>query len=455
MITVSLKTARQALTGLRVLKPWKQKHPALQNVRVGVTGEDLVFEATTLDESLRFHARPEQPGEGTVLVPYALLQDAIQAADDGVLELGPESLTYVAAGARLTVPFVPTGDPLPPSPQPEGPEFALSPAALTAITEAQASASRDSSRYILNAVHVSADAVVATDGRQLYRHEGLGLAIPDPGITLPLSLVPGLWDLEQPAVLRIWDQQTPKAEIRQGPWSWITKLVVGNYPNTSRVVPRLESYVTAVALHDTDAERLCTVLPRLPGYRDDNSPILLSIGPDGVSLCPPANRPQVRVALDRSSASGPACTVKFNAQYLLTGLKLGLRELRVRDDRSPVLMRSEHRLQLWMPLRPDSLSVPAPEPVAEPQPEPQPNTTMVAPVSRIETAPPATAEPVAEPVGDATQHVQRARELLRELHTTLGQLLVSTRDAARQHRAVERDYEALKRNLRVLKAVEV
>lgn len=340
-------------------------------------------------------------------------------------------------------------------PEPEGPVITLPAPILTAITEAQASASRDSSRFLLNAVHVSPDAVVATDGRQLYRYRGPVVAIPEPGVTLPLSAVPSLWDLKHPASLRVWDlDQTPKAEIRQGPWSWVTKLVVGNYPNTSRVIPDLESYATVVTLHEADAERLCTVVPRLPGFRDDNSPIQLGIGPEGVSLCPPPNRPQVRVALDRSSVTGPACTVKFNAQYLLNGLKLGLRELRVRDDRSPVLLRDDSRLQLWMPLRPDAISGPAPEPVPEPQPEPQPNTTMVAPVTRIETAP-APAEPVAEPVGDATQHVQRARELLRELHTTLGQLLVSTRDAARQHRAVERDDEALKRNLRVLKSVEV
>ncbi|EIQ01432.1 hypothetical protein OpiT1DRAFT_06010, partial [Opitutaceae bacterium TAV1] len=68
-----------------------------------------------------------------------------------------------------------------------------------------------------------------------------------------------------------------------------------------------------------------------------------------------------------------------------------------------------------------------------------------------------TAAPEAQASGvdAAQQSIQRARDLLRELNGTLGNLQVFIRESVRQQKALERDHETLKKNIRALRAVEV
>ncbi|MBI5692031.1 MAG: DNA polymerase III subunit beta [Verrucomicrobia bacterium] len=469
MITISQRFLKQALSGLRTLKVWKQKLPALRCVHVTGHGDTVTLAATTLEEFLCFEGRGTADAPATTLVPYELLADALKSADpETEVQITPGAeLACVAAGSRISIPVPAIGvEDFPAIPVAPGEGIALPSPVLSALVEAQHCASGDSHRYLLNSVYLTPHEVVSTDGRQLYRRNGLNLGTPEPGLIFPLSGVPAVLDSGLGAELRAWDLEgTPKAEIRQGPWRWVTKLIAGNYPNFRQVIPRIEDYGTVITVAEADATRLLTVLPRLPGFKESSSPVCLTVTDRGAELHPPTRLPQVRVALDRSTVLGPPVAVQFNAGFLITALKVGFREFRARDDVSPLLMRDDSRLHLWMPIRSEASApvtpIPSPsatEPVAETQPQPETKAeTMVANASRLETreptAPPS--EPAEAPVGDATQHVQRARELLRELNGTLGQLLVGMREAARQHRVVEREYEALKRNLRVLKSVEV
>lgn len=461
MITFNQKILRQALTGLRVLKVGKQKVSPLHCVLIRGIDETISFEATTLDEHLCFEGPGLCDTPGAQLVPYDLLQDVNRSADpDSAISINPGvDLTYTTGGARVAIPLSePDVSEFPPAPVATGPHTVLPSGILGSIVEAQGCASTDANRHLLNSVLVTPHEVVATDGRQLYRRNGLELAVPTDGAIFPVSGVPGILDPGAPAELWTWDlQETPKAMLAQGAWRWITKLVVGNYPNFRQAIPRLDDYGTTVSIGESDAARIASVLPMLPGFREPNHPVVLTITETGATLSPPARLPQVRVALDRSAVTGPAGTVQFNAGFLLAALKRGFRELRVRDHVSPLVMTDASRVNLWMPIQLESdappPSAPATPPVAEQEPSTKENN-MVAAANRdtAESTAPAVPSP-GEPV-DATQHVQRARELLRELNGTLGQLLTSLRETTRQHRAVERDYETLKRNLRVLKAVE-
>ncbi len=491
MITFSQKYLRQALGGLRVLKVSKQTITPLNCVLVRGARDTVVFEATTLDEHLRFEGRGETDISATQLVPYDLLHDALKSADpDSVLTLEPDALNYVTGGAKLSVPLPEhnVAD-FPPTPLIEGDPIPLPAGVIGSMAEAQGCASTDASRYILNAVLLSPHDVVATDGRQLYRRNGLELALPKEGVMFPLSGVPGVLQPDHPAELWVGDlRKSPKAAITQGPWKWTTKLVDGNYPNFKQVLPRIEDYGTVIRIAEADATRLLSVLPRLPGYKESSSPVRLSITDNGAELSPPARLPQVKVALDRSEITGPRpVRIQFNAGFFLGALKRGFRELHLRDDVSPAFMKDESRINLWMPIRLDGGPVPsAPAPVeaspAPAQPEaspvpvqsstndtqPQPETTMVAmkstpapePVPAAPTAEgpaPAARIVTPEPVSEISplDTLQRAKDLLRDVQAALTEASNAIRDLAREKRAVERDLESLKRNIRVLRAVEV
>ena len=472
MISFSQKVLREALTGLRVLKVSKQKLPVLQCVLVHGVDNTVTFEGTTLDEHLRFLGTGETDAPATHLVPYELLADALKSMDPGsAVTINPDAISYVTGGSKLTVPLPEHKlEDFPPSPIAGGEVVVLPAGVIGSMVEAAACASTDASRFILNSVLLTPHAVVATDGHQLYSRNGLGLTLPKGGVIVPVSGVPGILEADQSADLWVWDlEESPKARVAQGPWQWSTKLVAGSYPNYRQVIPKQETYGTTVRIADADATRLLSVLPRLPGFKEFNSPVRLSITANGAELSPPARLPQVVVALDRSEVLGTRSNrVQFNAGFLLNALKRGFRELLVKDEFSPVLMKDESRLNLWMPVRLESgpvSSAPA-QPEASPVPatsnptnDSQPETTMVAINSTpaAEPAPSARITAPAEPVSESSplDTLQRAKELLRELQTVFAEASVAVRDLAREKRGVERDLEALKRNLRVLKTVEV
>ncbi len=473
MITFSQKYLRQALGGLRVLKVNKQDLAPLRCVLIRAAAGTVSFEATTLDEHLRFEGRGETDAPAEQLVPYDLLNDTLKSGDaDSLVTLTPGvDLSYIASGARLTVPLAAAcnREEFPAAPQPTGKGVTLPAGVLGSIVEAQGCASSDTTRFILNAVLLSPHEVVATDGRQLYRRNGLELALPKGGVLFPVSGAPGILQPDHPAELWAWDLEgSPKATVAQGPWTWTTKLVAGNYPNWRQVIPRTEDYTSVIKLAESDAARLIAVLPRLPGFKELTSPVILRISGTGAQLQPPPRLPQVVVALDRSEVTGPAVVTQFNAHLLLGALKRGFRELRVKDEVSPLIMRDDTRTNLWMPFRretapapsapaqPEASSAPA---QSNPQPETQPATTMVAiqPIPPAEPTPPVRVPAPVEPAGESSplDTLNRVKDLLRDVQTALNHASNAIRELAREKRAVERDLEALKRNLRVLKNVEV
>lgn len=514
MIRFSKDSLREALQGLRVLKVGKHHLPALHCVRVTGCDSLLHFERTDLDQVLRYEGVAASDAWTQLLVPYELLATAAKQADAGselVLTGGPSpTLAYRVAGLPVTLPLghVVLSD-YPATPTAEGEVINLPEGVIGAMQEALDCASDDSTRYLLNSVLLDAHAVVATDGRQLYRRNSLELPVPEAGAIFPSSgVIHALPDIA--ADLRLWNAPggTPFAQIDVGPWRWTTKLVAGNYPNYRRVIPKLEDYPALVRLGEADVARIQAVLPKLPGFKDRNSPIVLRVDPQGAALCTTPGRPKVQIALEQSEVVCPQpIKVCFNANYLLGALRNGSRELRARDSVSPVLLTGESRVRLWMPVRMDddapAVEPPAAEPKAEqttstpsdpsgvspapvvtvsetqPVSEPvsetvsvtqthNPTETMVAPVTNPNVSEPREAAPggfasrvvtsPAQPatVGDAvTQRLARLRDLLREAGTEFVNIQTLVKEQQRAYRVLERDHEALKKNIRALREVPV
>lgn len=220
-------------------------------------------------------------------MPYDLIHDVAKKADAGTdiqIQGGDAPLIrYHASGVALDESFNPVAlEEFPAVPISDGDPIALPVGVLAAMNEALGSASTDPTRHILNSVYLDAHAVVATDGRQLYRRNSLELAVPH-GAVFPASPVPGILPHDEVAHLWLWHrEERPFAQITVGRWRWITKLVDGNFPNYQHVIPKLENYGGLVRISEPDAVRLQSVLPKLPGYKDKDSKVILSVTDKGM-----------------------------------------------------------------------------------------------------------------------------------------------------------------------------
>lgn len=507
MISFTKEILREAISGLRVLKIGKGMMPVLHCVRITGSESRVWFERTDLDQVLRFEAPATCTTATQVLVPYEMLSTAARQSDAGteIRVIGGNSpkLETSIGGLPVSLPFDAFKlEDYPPVPAADGEIIPLPDGVITAMKEALGCASDDQTRYVLNSVFLDAHAVVATNGRQLYRRNSLNLPLPESGVIFPSSPVINLLP-EGNAKLRLWRTTGDNsfAQIDAGSWRWITKLVAANYPDYPRVIPKLEEYPVVVRLGEVDAARIKSVLPKLPGIKDRHSPIVLRVDPDGAALCTAPGFPNVRVALEHSEViCAQPVQVGFNRNFLLGALATASRELRVRDEVSPVLLAGDSRLQLWMPVRVNEVgpAAPAVEPSAAPATVPSysdpssespalvvpasensvsetqthnPPTNMVAPDTttqpdrdnnREDAAPGAVASrtpPVpaqSATVADAINaRLARLRDLLREAGNEFTNIQNLVKEQQRSYRVLERDHESLKKNIRALREVPV
>jgi DNA polymerase III sliding clamp (beta) subunit (PCNA family) len=477
----------QIVTGFRPLRLAKAKMPVLRCLAFAVTPGALAVMATDLDQTLKLICPLETDQGAVFLVPFDLLVQAAKEAD-GDLTFTRENETWtitgLADGVKLThVIAAPPVEDFPPQPLFTEPGQPTPPGFIRTLVEAQSAASSDATRYILNSVYVTSAYVVATNGRQLYASNSLALKLPDSGIILPTTELLKVFAPDAPAELLYKSEKdgVKTAALHQAPWLWVTKVIEGNYPNWQQVVPK-EDYPTQLKFSPEDAARVARVLPKMPGHADKDAPVTLRVVDNVATLTAGKPDAPVKLELPGVTATGPAITARFNREFLVSSLGIGFRQLQVRDDRSAIIMRDGSRTHLWMPLRNDTPAAPAavPTPPApaedttQPENPPPMNTApagtapapvnpvnrvaavTAAPANRLEgTASPAAPAPTPSSLDQAFEQLQQAREDLRNVSIKLGQTLATLKDAARDHKVLERDYEGLKRNVRALRTIEV
>ena len=351
MIIFSRNTLREALTGLRVLKLNTQPLPFLQHVLVIGFENRVQFDGTNLDQYLRYEGEAQTTAATRLLVPFDVLDTASKTAEANTeirITGGEEPrISYGMGSATLDMPFKTINvSEFPKKLVAEGEPIALPAGILGAMNEALGCASTDETRYILNSVYLNAHEVVATDGRQLYRSNSLDLPITE-GMIFPSSQVPGILPDEAAQLWRWHHKEHPYAQITVGHWSWITKLVEGNFPNYQQVIPKADSYGGLIRLSEADVERMKTVIPKMPGFKEKDSPVILRVSDKGAELRTLSRLPKVHLSLERSEVVRTVTTdVAFNSRLLLGALQRGMRELHARDSVSPLMMKSWYKADL-------------------------------------------------------------------------------------------------------------
>jgi hypothetical protein len=229
---------------------------------------------------------------------------------------------------------------------------ALEPAFLNALAEAARTTARDGVRYALTRLQLRGPTgqLVATDGRQLLVQGGFSLPWSEDVLipTLPLFVSP---DLPSEGPLSI-GRTASHVGLQIGPWTFHLEIDAdGRYPDASTVIPRTETMVSRLSLAEEDAGFPRHVLPRLPGDKDQWSPVTLDLGQQVVLRARGDDSPQVsEVLLSGSSCAGQAVRVACNRRFLWRLVQLRFREVLVRNATTPLLCRDETRTYLFMPL---------------------------------------------------------------------------------------------------------
>ncbi len=471
MIALSRSLARQFRTFLRrCLLPPGPREPPWIRLHVGPKGLEM---AARQPECSIVYQQPGKHPPETLFFPADVLAD-IEGKDGSVtLEASSDSkgeARWNDGGVPRLRPF----DIVLPERRQELPDMPshlklLEPAFLPALAEAARTTARDGVRYALTRIQLRGrrGQVVATDGRQLFMQGGFSLPWPEDVLipALPLFVSRDLPTNEPVAIGRTANH----VSLRIGLWTFHLEIdSSGHYPNADGVIPKADTLASRLHLSEDDARFLAHVLPRLPGDKDDLSPLTLDLGQQVVLRARADRSPQVsEVVLSGSSCQGPAVRVACNRRYLWRLVRLGFRDLVVRNATTPLVCRDETRTYLFMPLEgalsptPDAVRILSSEAIpdtirAKPKPQPERSTTtMPRPQTNRDDPhndpagvpspplPPSEAEPP-----DPLVEAEALRALLHDAQLRLGRLLAALKHQRRHNRALRTAMDSL-RHLRL------
>lgn len=289
-------------------------------------------------------------------------------------------------------------DGLPPFPAVPTSMSPVASALVTALADASLVVAKAGTRYALEHVQLRGrdGKVVATDGRHLLVQDGHRFPWKT-DVLVPASAAFGCLTEEKAVFI---GRNESHVCLQAG--AWMFHLLInreGRYPDTDAVIPVAGKVTSRAHLAAADRQQLARALPRLPGARDDDSPVAIELdGTMTVRAQTDGEDKEVAVCMGDSAASGKKVRVSLNRRYLALALKLGFAEFHVVAADVPVLFRDEKRLYVVMPLFRDISTA---TPAASPSPSPPRISVPVSciPASRCAAVPNTLRPPASMSVG--------------------------------------------------------
>ncbi len=386
-ITLPALVLRTALAGLNKTVNRRCTLPVLAYLKIERRNGAIHLTGTDLDLFLTYSHPTEPPpitalakslavlrwqrDAATILTPLETLRHAAKAASgtDPWVTLTPDTASWSTPGGAVSVPF-------PPIPAKEFPETPPAPfcrtnldaGARAALLEAHLFSSEDETRYVLNGVYIEmqhGDAacppvVVATDGRRLYRRHVPTLSTLGGNLILPNKALTVL--STAPLMAHEWragaNPNKLCAAVKAGPWSLLTKLIQGSYPNYRQVIHAdFTHWITAV-LPEAQVRFFAAALDQFPA--SNKPPIALLFHHDHLRLQCPESGTSVVVPGIRSDAP---LAILFDRHYVREMLRCGPGTLFLLDSSTPChLAAASGAEHVLMPYRGDiKCTVPDPE----------------------------------------------------------------------------------------------
>ena len=403
----------------------------------------------------------------------------------------------------------------------------LEPGFGLALRQALECCSEDSTRYILKGTCLDVREsklhyVVGTNGRCLFSANSFCFDLKKP-VVIPDSKFlewPDLMDDEEPASLSVEPGQEEEpakdgkpakeatagwVKLESGRWTFITKEILGNFPNWKQVVPITDASWTRVNLSDEAIKQLILVTPNLPGDDGLTHPVRLRMTADQLMVEGRNRDDEDWTSIPVNAVvTGKPVTVALNRRYLLNALRFGLNQVEMEDPLSPVLFSNGGRKMVIMPVNLDGPKVTASTPAAasseattattpaaeQTAPQEQPGaptkerTDMARQTARATTPEPMTTfQPVeaqtannngngngnvsngtstsittngnGSAIKSLVEHVDQIKDTLRNVIRDLAGLVDTVKQAEREKRVAEKEIEAIRAKLRQIKSVNI
>jgi hypothetical protein len=357
LITLSRSLLRQVRSVFRRAGIGKAASDRDSRVRIETAADGLRLRGMTHDTAVEYHQPGPLPAEQYDL-PMQLL-DACEGRKDQPVTLEasgpdqivaqftdgdvPQLLSYPVERSQAFDGFPGTSPKL----EINGPEL------LPALREAIEATDRESTRYALGCLQLrgSQGRIVATDGRQVYRHGGFTFPWTE-DLLVPASNV--LKCSEFPADEPLGVGRTEHCvQLAAGPWTVWLRIEEGRFPSLDSIMPDPARATTRMELAPEDIEFLRLALGRLPSHDDDHRPVTLDLhGRVAVRAKGPAAPHPTELVLTGSRMTGEALAINTNRAYLGRAVRLGFQELFAFGADRPVLCDDGRRQYLWCALDP-------------------------------------------------------------------------------------------------------
>jgi len=340
--------------------------PILNNVLLEATPEGLSLTATNLEIGIRKLVPAEVATTGATTVPARLLTDFVATLPaTRSLTLGLDDTTLALECGRIEthIRCMPDGE-FPPGPRPDGGDRLTIPlpGLLRSIEHTMAAADTNEARPVLTGelLEIGPDGLtlVATDGHRLAVAR---MAAATSEIAAARLIVPARALAE---LARAFKGQSGDVEVlvslarnqvffRCGTSEVATRLIDGQYPNYTQVVPREEAKTIVRA---STAELAQAVKAVSQFAKDGATTVRLALASGAIRVSAATNEVGDGQADIDADVEGAGAAVAFNGRYLLDALgTLGDRvELRTDGALSPALMRTvgdKRALHVVMPVR--------------------------------------------------------------------------------------------------------
>jgi len=399
----------------------------------------LTLSTRNLEEVLEFSMESEGLPDFQKLVNFDVFRNVVRNGRNKelVLELNDHGLLIVDGTEFCDVPCeVPD--------VPETPTYAASDVLpedfVSMLAQAAPLVNRNEPRRILQGIHLSAEGLTATNGKELF-HIPRVWNLPD--LTLPLPLALMATKAAAPGQIFVWQkEQTTYFKVVIQEWSWTGKALAGIFPNWKSVMPDPTNLKYGVKL---DPDRAQHLLNFLKGVPDDlpNNAIDLSMGSDHASLDVESRNGSKTSIIAEFNTDWDDFTVSTNRDYLIRLFQQGHTTLEFSCDHAPFRATGGVGEYVTMPL------VPKQKPIQTQQEESKmenTNNTVVAVTIPPVANNPITPEPVIlNPLDDLAAAVDEFKTKIRSMFDESTVLARKVKEVALAQKQKERDFIQAKR----------
>ena len=460
---------KEAILGLsKVVNP-RSSLPVLSHVRIDAD-KSLRLTGTDLEQTVTYEliGHASLPKPLSVLVPLESLQSLLKSTQGPTIELEPagedEVVLGSTVGGQLMSRRIPTPSldewPVLPEPATTTP---VDSKLLEHIRQAIPFASEEDSRHTLQSIYLDVSEpachkVVSTDGRRLTVLNSAHLPLAD-SVILPTSKFLA-WSKLTGEVQIGTDKTRETLTITAGPWTYITRLIDGVYPNFKQVIPSGKG-LTSLALSEEDAELLIKAIPGLPPHDGGPDALVLCVQPNGARVY---TRETVKasensIMLTSSQYSGKSIVIGFSRDYFREALTAGFRLFDLFDANSPLVGRlspeDRHSSHVLMPLR--LVDGEAPASTGDVKPAASTPTTSIQPKKET-PMPKSDINPTPEEACSLDKVLaayEIAKTAVRQANTALLEVANAVREAIREDKARRREINDVRAGLAKLKSIKV